>query len=242
MRPSFLVFLALLFIGSSLHAQSVKIKGQVFHAEDPTFNLLIVNKTKGKGVFGQKDGTFEITADKQDTILVGALGYQTTKICMADSQPKSVYNVKVYLKNISVQLNTVEIFPQRDLEEIREDIRALGYDDREYMITGIDAMSSPLTYLYQQVSKKERMKRRAYEIINEDKKRALLKELFAKYVDFNIFDLQEDEFDDFITFMGIDDAQLKSMTQYEFILFTKQRYTVFRQVPPVHRQDLDTHD
>lgn len=233
--------LLVLFIASA-NGQSVRIKGQVFHPEDPTFNLLIVNKSKGKGVFGNKDGTFEITADKNDTILVGALGYKTVKISMEDSADKPVYRVKIYLRNISVNLKAVQVFPKRELEQIQEDIRKLGYDDRDYMITGIDAMSSPLTYLYQQVSRKERMKRRAYEIINEDKKRELLKELFTKYVDYDIIDLQQEEFEDFIDFMGINDYTLRQMTQYEFIVFTKQRFKVFRQVPRKHRQDIDTHD
>lgn len=243
MRSNFFWLLFLLILGTpALQAQTVKIKGQVFHPDDPTFNLLIVNKTAGNGVFGAQDGSFEITADKMDTILVGALGYETQKICMADSAERPVYTVKVFLRNISINLRTVEVFPKRELETIQQDIRKLGYDDRDYMLTGIDAMSSPLTYLYQQVSRKERMKRRAYEIINSDKKRDLLKELFTKYVDYEIIDLQEDEFEDFINFMGVSDAQLIRMTQYEFILFTKQRFKVFRQVPRGHLQDIDTHD
>ncbi len=236
------ILLLLFFASSDVHAQSVKIRGQVFHADDPTFNLLIVNKTKGKGVFGEQDGSFEITVEKTDTVLVGALGYQTRKLCMADSADKSVYTVKIFLQNLSVNLRTVQVFPKRELETIQEDIRKLGYDDRDYMVTGIDAMSSPLTYLYQQVSRKERMKRRAYEIINADKKRDLLKELFTKYIDYQIIDLEEEEFEDFIDFMGVTDGQLISMTQYEFILFTKQRFKVFRQVPRQYKQDIDTHD
>jgi succinate dehydrogenase flavin-adding protein (antitoxin of CptAB toxin-antitoxin module) len=241
-RISLLFLFVFLILGGQTFAQTVRIKGQVFHPEDPTFNLLIVNKSKGKGVFGTQDGKFEITADKADTILVGALGYQTTKICMADSADQAIYRVKIYLRNISVNLKTVQVFPERELETIQEDIRKLGYDDRDYVLTGIDAMTSPLTYLYQQVSRAERMKRRAYEIINEDQKRMLLKELFGKYVDYNIIQLDETEFDDFIDFMNVSDAHLKAMTQYEFVLFTKERFSIYRQIPPVLRQDIDTHD
>ncbi|MEX2596281.1 MAG: hypothetical protein WEC59_05060, partial [Salibacteraceae bacterium] len=97
-------------------------------------------------------------------------------------------------------------------------------------------------YLYQQVSKQERMKRRAYEIINEDKKRMLLKELFSKYVDHDIIDLEENEFEDFIDFMDISDQLLRSMTQYEFVIYTKRRFQDFRNTPAKLRQEINTHD
>lgn len=237
-----LIIISIVFFSFCATAQQVKIQGKVYHAEDPSFNLLVVNKTTGIGGFGNKDGTFEITAQKTDTILVGALGYQTEKICMADSALKSTYSVKVYVRPLHVSLREFRVMPQRDLDSIQKDIRSLGYDERDYMLSGIDAMYSPLTFLYQQVSKKERMKRRAYEIINEDRKRELLKELFTQYVSYDIIDLERDQFDDFVDFMNIPDVQLQSMSQYDFILFTKKKFEQFRQMPPKLRQDIDTHD
>ncbi|MEX2596559.1 MAG: carboxypeptidase-like regulatory domain-containing protein, partial [Salibacteraceae bacterium] len=155
--------LILSFLCFTCLGQNVRIRGQVIHNEDPTFNLLLVNKNTSKGSFGDKDGSFEIIADKSDTILVGALGYETYKLTMADSVQKNAYDVRIFLRRLSVNLKEVQVFPKRELKTIQEDIKRLGYDDRDYMLTGIDAMSSPLTYLYQQVSKQERMKRRAYE-------------------------------------------------------------------------------
>lgn len=243
---SFLPFPFLLLIFCAWHgatiAQKVTIKGQVVHAEDPTFNLLLVNKNSAQGTFGNKDGSFEITANKKDTILVGALGYETFKLTVADSMPKQTYNVRIYLSRIRVELKEVQVFPKRELDSIQRDIRRLGYDERDYMLTGIDAMSSPLTFLYQQISKQERMKRRAYEIINEDQKRNLLKELFIKYVDHDIIDLDESEFDDFISFMNVSDHLLRSMSQYEFVLYTKRRFQDFRSIPQKPLQDINTHD
>lgn len=226
----------------NLHAQTVRIIGQVIHAEDPTFNLLLVNKTTAKGVFGKEDGSFELLADKNDTILVGAMGYQTYKLTMRDSVPKETYKVRIYLSRITKNLREVDVFARRELESIQKDIRSLGFDERDYMLSGIDAMYSPLTFLYQQISRKEQSKRRAYEIINEDKKRALLKELFVQYVDHDIIDLNRDEFEDFIDFMNISDHELISMTQYEFVVYTKARFKAFRNTPPRLRQDINTHD
>lgn len=225
-----------------MSAQLVQVRGQVYHSSDPNFNLLIVNQSTSTGVFGNADGSFAVSANKNDVILVGALGYETVKISMADSADKPQYFVKVYLKHLSYNLNEVSIFPQRELDSIQADIRALGYDERDYMLSGINAMQSPLTFLYQQVSRKERMLRRAYEIINEDRRRALLKELFAKYVSFSIIDLEQHRFDEFVDFLNVSDQQLQSMTQYEFIQFTKSRYAIFEQLPERVVPEIDTHD
>lgn len=240
--PLLFLTIILLLAGSCGFAQKIKIKGQVFHAEDPTFNLLMVNKTTSAGTFGNADGSFEIFANKNDTILIGSLGYQTEKICMKDSADKPVYTVKVYVKRLTYDLKEFRVFAQRDLDSIQKDIKRLGYDERDYMLSGIDAFNSPLTFLYQQVSKQERMKRKAYETINEDRRRDLLKELFAKYVSYDIIDLGREEFEDFVDFMNVTDEQMKRMTQYDFIIYTKQRFKLFRQTPPKLRQDIDTHD
>jgi len=241
-RPALLTILLFILLGHQSYAQKVTIKGQVVHKEDPTFNLLIVNRNTSKGTFGEKDGTFQVVADKNDTLLVGAMGYKTFKLSMKDSTLKNQYSVRIYLQPISFNLKEVQVFPRRELDSIQNDIRSLGYDDRDYVLTGIDAYISPLTFLYQQLSRKEQLKRRAYEIINEDRKRALLKELFIKYVDYDIIDLSRDEFDEFIDFINISDQQLISMSQYDFVIFTKERFQAFRRKPQRLLQNINTHD
>jgi len=240
-KASLLFIFGLMFFSAS-HSQEVLIKGKVMHPADPTFNLLIVNQTTSRGEFGNSDGTFEIKADKKDTLLVGALGYKTQKICFADSADREVYEVTIYVNRLAYELKAVSIMPQRELDSIQKDIRDLGYDERDYMLSGIDAVQSPLTFLYQQVSRQERMKRNAYEVINEDRRRDLLKELFVKYVSYDIIDLRKDQFEDFINFMNVSESQMKSMSQYEFVVFTKQRYVAFKNTPSKLRQDIDTHD
>jgi hypothetical protein len=239
---SFSLLFLLAWFANNGQAQTITISGKVFHSEDPTFSLLVVNKNTSKGFFGEKDGTFTLEAQKTDTILVGALGFETVKICMGDSADQEEYFVKLYLSRKQIKLDAVSIFPEREMEDIQKEIKDLGYDERDYMLSGIDAVNSPITFLYQQFSKYERQKRRAYEIINEDRKRALLKELFAKYVDFEIISLQEDQFEDFVDYMDVPDFLLKNMSQYDFIMYTKKKYEIFKTMPPKLRQDIDTHD
>jgi hypothetical protein len=136
--------------------------------------------------------------------------------------------VRIPLRKFEIQLKQVEIFTKRDLEAIQKDIETLGYDKEDYMLSGVDAVSSPITALYQAFSRRERNKRMVAEMRNNDRRRDLLKELFRKYVDNDIIQLNSVEFDDFVDFCGVSDAFLKNSSQYDFIMYVKKRFEVFR--------------
>jgi hypothetical protein len=125
-------------------------------------------------------------------------------------------------------LTEVEVFAPRDLEQIQEDIMKLGYNEDDYMISGINAISSPITFLYQQFSKKEQSKRKVAYLENEDRKRALLQELFRLYVDYEIIALNDEQFDDFITYLNVSDEFLINSTQYDFLVFVKDRFRNYK--------------
>jgi hypothetical protein len=63
---------------------------------------------------------------------------------------------------------------------------------------------------------------------NDDRRRALLKELFRKYVDNDIISLGNEEFDAFVDFCAVSDSFLKGSTQYDFIMYVKNRFEVYR--------------
>ena len=129
---------------------------------------------------------------------------------------------------IKIVLEQAEVFAKRDLEEIQRDIEKLGFDEKDYRVSGVSAVESPITFLYEQFSKRERSKRLVAEMENEDRKRELLKELFEKYVDFEILELSDEEFDDFIDYMHVSDEFLQRSTQYDFILFVKDRFQSYQ--------------
>ena len=76
---------------------------------------------------------------------------------------------------------TAEVIAPRDLGDIVRDIQALGYEEKEMRTSGIDALTSPITYLYEQFNRMERSKREVARLENEDRRRELLKELMVKY-------------------------------------------------------------
>jgi hypothetical protein len=154
---------------------------------------------------------------------------------MKDSLPKPSYHVTVYLRQLNVQLREVEILSPRTLAQIQKDIDKLGYRESDYRISQVDALQSPITFLYQEFSRRERSKRLVAQLENEDRKRELLKELLQKYVEYDIINLSDESFDDFIDFCAVPDEVIKGLTQYEFLLYVKKKYELYSSLGPTRR-------
>lgn len=190
----------------------------------PVSNAMVVNKSTQQGVFAGTGNAFSIQVKKNDTLLIAATGYAMKKICFKDSALKNVYDFTVVLSKLSYEIKTVDIIPPRDLEQIQKDIETLGFKKEDYILTGVDAFNSPITFLYQAFSKRERARRDIAEKKNDDRRRNLLKELFRKYVDNSIINLNESQFDAFIDYCGVSDEFLQNSSQYDFIVFIRNRY------------------
>ena len=239
MRGGLLLLLLTLLLAPRAKAQQeVTIHGRVItpYTEQRTFyDLMVVNKRTRSGVFGNRDGTFVVRALRTDTLLVASVGHQTQWITMADSVPRERYDVVVRMRPIQVQLAEVQVLPERTLKQIQADIEKLGYRESDYRISQIDALQSPITFLYQEFSRRERSKRLVAQLENEDRKRALLKELLHKYVSYDIINLHDEAFDDFIDFCNVPDEVIKGLTQYEFLLYVKKKYELYASLGPTRR-------
>lgn len=209
----------------------VKIHGMVTDAENkrPVPSVMVVNKRTQQGFF-TSGGEFDVKIFTSDTLLIGSTGYKTITLFLPDTLRSDYLSLPLSLEKLSYQAREVEVFGARDLDKIQQDIEKLGYDKKDYILSDIDALNSPITFLYQQFSRKERAKRDLAELKNNDRKRALLKELFSRYAASDIMDLDTQGFDDFIDYLQIGDEFMKNSTQYEFILFIKKKYEIYKMI------------
>ncbi|HOY29106.1 MAG TPA: hypothetical protein PLR96_09035 [Flavobacteriales bacterium] len=237
MRSSLL--LILLAIGPLLTSaqELVTIHGRVITNTDEHtyYDLMIVNRRTRSGTFGNADGTFTVQALRTDTLMIGSIGHRTGILCLADSVERAIYDVRIRLVPLRVQLAEVEILPERTLKEIQADIDKLGYKASDYKLTTVNAFESPITALYQEFSRRERSKRLVAELENEDRKRAILQELLHKYVEYDIIKLNPEAFDDFIEFCSVPDEVIKGLTQYEFLVYIKRKYELYSSLGPTRR-------
>jgi len=233
-RTSFFLLAILLAWGA--HAQEVTIRGRVYSTStDRFYDLMIVNKRTRTGIFGDADGTFTVRALRTDTLLFGSSGHRTQVITLADSAAKDNYTVLVRLQPLVYQLPEFEVLPERTLKQIQKDIEQLGYTESDYRISNVDALQSPITFLYQEFSRRERSKRLVAQLQNEDRKRELLRELLHQYVQFDIINLNNEAFDDFIDFCSVPDEVIRGLTQYEFLLYIKMKYELYSSLGPTRQ-------
>ncbi len=230
----FLILLSFLRHAAAQQTDSmtvIRLTASVFDKETgrPLPTLMIVNKRTMLGFFSNNE-TFEVKLFNTDTLLIGSPGYQTLSLCLRDSAGQHAVSIRLFLSILTYQAKEVEVFGARDLDKIQSDIEKLGYTKKDYMLSDLDALNSPITFLYQQFSRKERAKRELAELKNYDRRRALLKELLSRYVAADLMDLDTREFDDFIDFCNVSDEFMKNSSQYEFILYIRKKYEVYRMI------------
>jgi hypothetical protein len=217
----FFVFLSL--VGFS---QTIRIEGRVRDPHGQGIpNAIIVNNRTKTGSFGNSNGFYSIVCEKNDTLSITALSYYTRQLCMKDSLLKDVYHPTIFLDDRTYMLPIVELISPRDLEAIEKDLMRLGFNENQFKTS---SFSSPITFLYEQFSKRERSKLEVSFLEYEDRKRALLKELFHLYVDYDIIELTNDEFDAFIDFMNVSDEFIRQSSQYEFLIFVKEEFQQYK--------------
>jgi tyrosyl-tRNA synthetase len=123
----------------------------------------------------------------------------------------------------------VIIKPLKSLNEIREEREALAMRETR-LVTGVELLQSPITALYQTFSKKEQNKRWIAEQEYKDNKRKVVRELLRLYVASDIIELNEEEFDEFISFLNLSENFLKTSTEMELYLFIKDKYDHFKRL------------
>lgn len=224
------IVIALICFSITINAQStVTINGQVYDKDSklPLPKLMIINKRTNLGTFADAEGKFSINALQSDTIMLSALGFKLKKITLKDSIAKKQYYINIPIEKLYFTLKEVSVFASRNLKEIQKDIDKLGIKKR-YTVTGIDAIESPITYLYERFSKFARSKQKVAEWENEDFRRDILRDLFRLYIKHEIIDLTEEEFDAFIKYLNLSDEFIQNASQLELTMAIKGKYESFK--------------
>jgi len=208
----------------SQECENILFTGKVIDTLRPQsfYNLMIVNRSTGKGVFGQPNGTFSVYASDGDTIALSVRGYPYVTVIVKGSlecRHEGVYFVENKIQNVA----EVIVHPLKSLEQIKEERSSLALRETR-MVTGIEVLQSPITALYQAFSKKEKAKRWVAEQEHLESQRNVLKELMRTYVAYDVIELSDEEFDEFIAFLNMDETFLKTATEMELITFIQDKF------------------
>lgn len=223
-----ILLLTFSFFGVSQECPQVLFKGKVQDTIRPQgfYNLMIVNRSTGKGVFGQPNGSFSVYVNEGDSITLSVKGYGMINYTVkADENCQAIKRFVVEGK--AQEIEEVVVAPIKSLEQIREERESLALRETR-QVTGIEVLQSPITALYQAFSKKEKSKRTVAEWEFRDDQRRVVRELIRTYAAYDVVDLSEEEFDEFITFMNINPDFLKTATEWELYEYIKGKYEHYR--------------
>ena len=175
------------------------------------------------GFSSGKDGSFTAKMLHSDSLIVLKKGHRPTKIILKDSTYKSDYYITVVLPRIPFELTEVQINAIRSYQTIRKEINKL-YIKNTDLHPDARPMTNPLSYLYEQFSKHEKEKRIATRLETEEAKRIVLKDLFRLYNNYKIIDLDEEEYDRFITYLNMPYSYLLQTSDYDLAVSIKRMY------------------
>lgn len=230
--------------GLTLDAQTTEQKtitftGVVYDLQDSTVtpSPIVVNRRTGTGHAFLPGGVFSIQGYKSDTFLVTSGGYEFARYCFKDSADKPSFYQRVGLSLKVGQLNPVTIFPVKDLQDIKQDREKLGVVPTRTTQGPVDAISSPITFLYERYSREGRSKALVAEMENEDRKNAILKDLFRTYNRAGVMNLPESDFDSFILYLNMPESYLRTASDYDLAVTIKHRYELFMRSKQMHNQN-----
>ncbi len=191
------------------------------------YQVIVINQRTSTGLLADPNGHFTINALKTDTILVSASGYGVKKICFHDSIPRREFNVTIVLDSIHYSLAEVKVYPTKNLREIEDERNRLGDIQKTDRYQDINALSSPIEYLYERFSRLEKSKRKVAQLEDEQARRQVLKDLFHVYIRHDIINLTDAEFENFIDYCNFTDDFIKNATDYDLVMAIKTRYDIF---------------
>ncbi|MFM8595789.1 MAG: hypothetical protein ACKOBN_01690 [Flavobacteriales bacterium] len=215
---------------AAAQCEQVFISGKVLDTmrQQNFFNLMVINKSTGRGVFGQPNGYFSVYARPGDRIALSTKGYPIYEF-VAKPDDNCQCKIEAYIERLPQEVQEIIVRPLKTLEQIKEEREALALRETR-TVTGVNVLQSPITALYQAFSKKEQNKRWIAEQQYKDDQRRIVQELLRLYVAFDIIELSESEFDEFITFLNLDEQFIKTASEMELILFIKDKYEHFKQL------------
>jgi len=235
-RPFLFVFMMSGFIYGQ-QCTEVLVHGSVVDTVQTQgfYNLMVINKTTQRGVFGNASGSFSVYANPGDAIAFSVKGYATETVIVVPDE-NCQYRKTIYLLPKIQEFDEVTVYPIKSLKEIKEEREQLSMRETR-TVTGVNVLQSPITALYERFSKRAQSQRWVAEKEFEDNQRKILKELLRLYVSYDVVFLNEEEFEEFIYFLNIDDHFLQTASDYELIIFIKDKLEHYKSQNPALFQD-----
>lgn len=221
-----LVLLACTLSGFSQEGVRIEVR-IVDENNNPLPYVDVANRRLQLGFSSNKDGYFNTRMLRTDTLILLKKGYVPQKLTLKDSLPKEEYIFTLRMPRVPIELTEVQISAIKTHQQIRQSINQLALKSTD-LHPDAQPMLNPLSYLYELISRKEKEKRLAANLEVEASKRIVLKELFRLYNAYDIIDLPEDDYDNFISYLNMPYEFLQRVNDYDLAVTIKRVYKAYR--------------
>lgn len=196
----------------------------------------VINKNNATGTISDTSGYFIIRARAGDTLFVSAIGYDFELLPVDSTAWASGDTVAITLVPRAYTLPEVVIYELDTYEKFRKRFTEIRLEPEGFHIPGIPdikprevprlldpdylksagfAVNSPVSFLYYNLSKREKNRRLYYELLQKQRLREMAEAKFGQEEFSAITGLQGDDLEDFIEFSGITPEMILRLTEYE---------------------------
>ena len=196
--------------------------------------VTVVNKRTGQRARTNVEGRFFLTTQPGDSLILTSQLYQRTGIRYDGSDNPILVGLALPpLPYRIIDLAEVTVTAKRYEEVKREIQQVLDEPTASKKVTGEQtfdrlADGAGITLLYEMFGKRPKSDRKAYYIMQQDRRHALATERFRLLID-QATDLKGDDVDRFVEFCELDDEFLLKASDYDLINTLQQLRNRFRQ-------------
>ncbi len=229
-RNTVCIVLILLSITTFCQPKEVEVNGYAIDESNGRRlkEVLVVNKRSGDFVYSDSLGNYALKIRKKDELVFSAQGYASVLVSLEDSVAKESYFIVPMLNRYQIFLREVSITAERELQKIKNDIDEINQIGRYLEENELASPGNPVSYFYTRFSKREERKRKVQRMKVADRKRILLKELFAQFMRFDEISLTPKELDDFIYQLDVSYSALNFDSEYKLLTHLKKEYRKWR--------------
>jgi len=166
MHKYILGFLLLAWLPALRAQDKILLRGALVETDSVTAMpfVYVINQNSGEGLMSDFSGKFVIPASLKDTVMFSFVGYLKVKLPVAKLYKPDGSECKVVMKQIAYALNQIVVSDFK-LKPYEKDYMKRVIDHSK--MPTINAISSPITALYMQFSRKGREQRKLAAIFEE---------------------------------------------------------------------------
>ena len=246
----YLVLIGFLFLVASHSSYSqdkkIEITGEIINAEtkEPVPYVHIVNDRQNQGTTSNSQGRFWITMEKQDTLLLSAIGFEKFAFTLKKDITTDKLVVTIEMNTATMELQPVKVFAFRDeaalkralvetevsLDEQQRGIQLPGFYYGPTKEVKPSAFGNPISFIASKFSRdvKEQKKLQQYQQSYDYQK--LIKAKYNQAVVMELTGLPEEKVEEFMEFCKLEDSFLGPASEYEIAIAVNKCMVDFSQM------------